>query len=100
MSSKQLIAGWVVGSALLLVSCWLCALNASVFWKLFVRKENAPSWIPLLGGMLGAFGLGVIPLELAHRLCFLPLLLDYGCLPGLLHTVYALAATVVRERRH
>ncbi len=100
MPPKHLIVAWGVGSVLLLVSCWLCALNASVFWRIFVRKEHAPSWIPLLGGTLGAFGLGVIPVELAHRLCFLPLLLDYGCLPGLLHTVYAHAARFVHERRH
>src|SRR5215475_12670507 len=99
MSSKELIAAWIVGSGLLLVSGWVCALNAGVFWKLFVRKENAPSWIPLLGGILGVFGLGVIPVELAHRLCFLPLLLDYGCLPGFIHTVYAHTARFVRERR-
>jgi len=100
MTPKELIAAWIVGSVLLLVSCWLCALNARIFWKGFVRKENAASWIPLVGCMLGAFGLGVIPVGLAHRLCFLPLVLDYGCLPGFFHTVYAHAARFIRERRH
>jgi len=37
MSPGKLIAAWIVGSALLLVSLWLCMLNAGVFWKLFVR---------------------------------------------------------------
>jgi hypothetical protein len=100
MSPRELIAAWIVGSVLLLVSFWLCAVNAGVFWKLFVRKVEAPSWIPLLGGMLGVFGLGVIPVELAHRLCWLPLLLDYGSLPGILHTVYAFVIRLVRERNH
>lgn len=98
MSPKELIASWIVGSVLLLVSFWVCALNAGVFWKLFVRKVNAPSWIPLLGGVFGVFGLGVIPVELAHRLCLLPLLLDYGSVPGILHTVYAHVIRLVRER--
>src|SRR5215471_13950833 len=82
MSTRELSIGWIVGSVLLLLSFWLCALNAGVFWKLFVRKVEAPSWIPLIGGVLGVFGLGVIPLELAHKLCWLPLLLDWGSLPG------------------
>jgi len=97
MSPKELIAAWTIGSVLLLLSSWLCALNAGVFWKLFVRKEEAPSWIPLVGGVLGVFGLGVIPIELAHRLCWLPLLLDYGSLPGILHTIYAFVARLVRD---
>jgi hypothetical protein len=98
MSLKELTIAWIVGGVLLLISFWLCALNAGVFWKLFVRKVEAPSWIPLLGGVLGVFGLGVIPLELAHKLCWLPLLLDWGSLPGILHTIIAFAIQMTRRR--
>jgi hypothetical protein len=100
MSPKELIAAWIVGSVLLLASFCICAFNAGVFWKLIVRKVEAPSWIPLLGGVLGVFGLGAIPVDLAHRLCLLPLLLDYGSVPGILHTVYAFVSRLVRERHH
>ena len=89
MSHKEFIWAWIVGSVLLLLSGWLCAINATVFWKIFVRRVNAPSWIPLLGGVLGVFGLGVIPIELAHKLCWLPLILDWGSVPGILHTIIA-----------
>jgi hypothetical protein len=98
MSPKELIASWFVGSVLLLLSCWICTFNARVFWKLFVRKVEAPSWIPVLGGALGVFGLGVIPIELAHRLCWLPLILDYGSLPGILHTIIAHTSFYWRHR--
>ena len=95
----QTQTAWIIGIVLLLVSFWLCALNATVFWRLFVSKVEAPSWIPLLGGVLGVFALGVvIPVEPAHRLCWLPLLLDYGSLPGILHALYAFSIRRVRAR--
>jgi len=98
MSPKELIMGWAVGGALLLVSFWLCALNAGVFWKLFVRKVEAPSWIPLVGGVSGVFGLVIIPVELAHKLCWLPLLLDWGSLPGISHTIIIYMIHFTRRR--
>jgi hypothetical protein len=86
MPLKLLILGWGFGGALLLISIWLSTMNAIIAWKLYVRKVPAPSWIPVMGGMCGVFGLIFIPGELAHKLCWLPLLLDYGSLPGFLHT--------------
>ncbi|HVM63179.1 MAG TPA: hypothetical protein VMV72_20130 [Verrucomicrobiae bacterium] len=89
-----------MGSVLLLASLWLCVLNAVVFWKRYVRKVEAPSWIPLVGGVLGVFGLGAIPVELAHRLCWLPLVLDCGSLPGLFYTIiFSIVFYVRRSRR-
>ena len=99
MSQKEFILAWIVGSALLLLSLWICALNATVPWKLFVRKVEAPSWIPLLGGVSGMFGLGVIPIELAHKLCWLPLILDWGSVPGILHTIIAHTMYIIRARK-
>ncbi|HUE37340.1 MAG TPA: hypothetical protein VMO20_08115 [Candidatus Acidoferrum sp.] len=98
MPLKLLIFGWSFGGALLLISIWICALNAGVAWKIFVRKVKAPSWIPLLGGVCGVFGLIVIPVESAHKLCWLPLLLDYGSLPGFLHTIIVHVIYITRRR--
>src|SRR5690348_3543041 len=88
MSPKELIIGWTAGSVLILFSVWLSALNASVFWKLYVRKVNAGSWVPFLGGIAGMVGLSIIPIHLAHTLAWLPLLLDWGTLPGISFTIY------------
>jgi len=97
MPLKLLILGWSFGGILLLVSIWISALNACVAWKLYVRKVPAPSWIPVMGGMCGVFGLIFIPVEIAHKLCWLPLILDYGSVPGLLHT--AIFYTIYYTRR-
>ncbi len=98
VTPKELTAAWIIGVVLLLLSIWVSTLNAGVFWKLFVRKVDAPSWIPLVGGVLGVFGLGILPMEFAHKLCWLPLVLDYGSLPGILHTIVAFVIRGVRER--
>ena len=99
MSPRETIIAWVVGSVLLLLSVWLCVFNATVFWKLFVRKVEAPSWIPLLGGVLGGIGLGTVPIELAHKLCWLPLILDWGSVPGIFHTIVTHMIYIVRKHK-
>jgi hypothetical protein len=98
MSPTTLTLAWTIGTILLLASLWLCFLNAQVFYKLYIRKEHAPSWIPLLGGILGVFALLLIPLNIAHKLSWLPLVLDLGCLPGFLLTVIVYIHRIVRPR--
>jgi hypothetical protein len=87
MPLKLLIFGWIFGTPFLLISIWISAFNAIVAWKLYVRKVWAPSWIPLAGGICGFIALLVIPVEGLDRFCGLPLLLDYGSLPGFFHTI-------------
>ena len=98
MSAKELIIGWGVGGLLLLVFVWLSVLNAGVFWKLYVRKVPAPSWIPLVGGICGAFGLMFIPVGVAHKWCWLPLILDCGTVPGLVYTTIFYLIHFTRRR--
>jgi hypothetical protein len=76
---------FAASATLLALFLWLSLLNWSVAWRTLVRRQHAPSWIPLLGGSLGALGLVVSPLPEMARVWWLPLLLDWGCAPGLLH---------------
>ena len=98
MPLKFLIFGWIFGGALLLISLWLSVLNAQVAWKRYVRKVPAPSWVPLVGGICGCFGLMLIPVEPLGRLCWLPLLWDFGTLPGLLYTLIFSVIYYTRRR--
>lgn len=77
---------WGAAALLSLGFLVIAGFNWGVFWKGFVRRQEAPSWIPLLGGVLGALGLVAAPIPGTTALCWLPLLLDWGCAPGLLHT--------------
>jgi hypothetical protein len=89
-----------LGASLLLLSAflWLSWLNWSVAWRSLVRRQPAPSWIPLLGGSLGALGVVAAPLPGAARIWWLPLLLDWGCAPGLLHALLYHALRKLRGR--
>lgn len=78
---------WFFGLVLLTISIWLIFLNAATFWKSFVRQEKAPSWIPLLGGGAGVLALFVLPVHFAKNWWLLPLLVDWGSLPGILYTI-------------
>ena len=53
----------------------------------YIQRRKASSWIPLLGGSCGAFALAILPLPTASLLGWLPLLLDWGSVPGLLDTL-------------
>ena len=85
MSTIDLLRS-AVGFTLLLVSGWICVVNA---WILVtnLRRRRAPSWIPLVGGVLGAVGLWTLPFPETRSLWWLPLFLDWGSIPGLTHAV-------------
>lgn len=84
----------LIGASLLAIFIWVGALNWIVFWRRFVRKEKAPSWIPILAGCAGAAALLVIPDPRAHAIAWVPLFIDFGTLPGLLYA----AVTHLRNR--
>jgi hypothetical protein len=87
---------WLVAVPLLLVFFWIASLNAIVFVNGFIRKQKTPSWIPLLAGVAGLLGLIAIPVGEAWRLCWLPLLLDWGSVPGIGYTLVFYAVRWMR----
>ncbi len=79
---------WILGGALLLFCAYGCVANANIFWIGFIRKRKAPSWVPLVAGLSGAIGLWVLPVAAAHKWWWLPLVLDWGSLPGISHSIF------------
>lgn len=83
----MILLWWTLAAPLLLLGSWLLVLNWGAFWVTHIRRSNpAPSWIPLLPGLLLCGGLAMAPLSLGW-LCTLPLLLDWGAIPGITYTV-------------
>lgn len=80
---------WLLGLVLLIFSAWILILNWGVFFQSFVKKKQASSWIPLLGGLSGAAGLIALPSEQLGAYWFLPLFLDWGSIPGLAYSAFA-----------
>lgn len=78
---------WIIAIPLLLAGAWIIMLNAAVFWKRHVQKRESSSWIPFLGGMLGAAGLLLVPLAPAHKWWWLPFFLDWGSIPGISYSI-------------
>ncbi|HET6384299.1 MAG TPA: hypothetical protein VFJ58_12975 [Armatimonadota bacterium] len=74
---------WIEGSGLVLASLWIMSLNWAVVWTIHVAKKRASSWIPLLGGSLGALGIALLPVPAVNRWWWTPFLLDWGSLPGI-----------------
>ena len=75
----------------------ICALINPI---LFVRREilkrpNAPSLVPVIGGLLGVWGFSLAPATLLSRYPWLPLLADFGTIPWLIYVFWK----VWRERR-
>jgi hypothetical protein len=87
---------WAIASLFFVLFIWLASMNASVFWATFVQKKKTSSWIPVIGGACGAISLAIVPVQGASWWWWLPLILDWGSIPGILVSlVYALA----RSRR-
>src|SRR5215510_895806 len=78
---------WIASVILLAVFLWVAVLNASMFWQVYFKGRKASSWIPLLGGSCGALALAISPVPQSSLLWWLPLLLDWGSVPGLLYPI-------------
>lgn len=71
----------------LLAGIWIAFLNWRCFYVGLLRKENSPSWIPLLGGIFMFLGFYFFPGNTAKHLAFIAFLLDWGSLPGIGHAI-------------
>jgi hypothetical protein len=75
-------------------------MNASIFWSAFVRRRKSPSWIPIIGGLCGAISLAIVPLPGAKWWWWLPLILDWGSIPGILVSLIYIFTRSRRGTQH
>lgn len=73
--------------ALLLIGLWLISLNWWTFYQTHVRKTQAFSWIPLLGGLAAWSGLSLLQGPMSS-IGWMALLLDWGGFPGIAHAIW------------
>jgi len=73
---------WVIAILMLVVSIYGITGNAVLMIKYWLRKSRG-SLIPLVAGISGCVGLLVLPVDGAKKWCWIPLLVDLGCLPML-----------------
>ncbi len=85
---------WFISILLLVVGGWGVVCN----WVIVVRGllgYKSGSWVPLIPGALTALGLWLLPVDAVARWWWVPLLVDWGCVPGFVH----LALWLLFERR-
>lgn len=78
---------WVLASVLLFMALWVGLANWYIVFTAYFRKKPTGSWSPLLSGVCGAVGLLLLPVEGVKHLAWMPLLLDWGSLPGITVTI-------------
>ncbi len=79
---------WIASGLLGLLGALITLLNGGVFVQGAILRQDTPSWVPLLGGLALTVALLLCPLPGTGRWWWLPLLLDYGCVPGFAHTAW------------
>lgn len=83
----MITARWIGAFLFLWLFVLLAASNGYVAIRRYLLHKPAPSWLPLIGGASGVLGMLLIPYPLGKWLYFVPLALDWGCLPGFSHTL-------------
>jgi hypothetical protein len=73
----------VCGVALIALGAVPIAYNAMIFWATVVRKGRAPSVAPFIGGLVAAGGVACLPVAGGWMWAWVPMVLDWGCLPYL-----------------
>ncbi len=78
-----------------MVICFIIGLffiitNARIFWRNYVKKQSDVPYVsenPLIGGIFTALAILLIPNNEWWYLCFIPLLLDWGCVPLIIRII-------------
>ena len=92
------IARWVAAAVLFAGSSVVIVGNGWILVSGLLLRRETRSWIPLLGGILGALAFLMAPNDKIRSLWWLPFVLDFGSVPGLACTAACFAWEAVRRR--
>ena len=68
---------------LLVIGGAFIVFNAKTFWLTIIRKGHAPSVAPIVGGVIAAAGIVVLPISGSWQWAWTPLVIDWGGLPNI-----------------
>ncbi len=94
------IIRWIIALAAILLSLAIAVSNWRIFFIQIKRKSpdaRAPSFIPFIGGVLGAIGAFVCPLKVVSFFFWVPAILDFGSVPYLLIMGYVAILSAIRN---
>ncbi|MHC4202140.1 MAG: hypothetical protein ACYSU0_19285, partial [Planctomycetota bacterium] len=78
---------WGVAGVLGLLAVVSIIGNACIFVAGAVFRRRLGSWVPYIGGVSGCVALLVVPIAGTAFWCWVPLLADWGCIPGEVYTL-------------
>lgn len=78
---------WTLACAMGIGFLWIAAMNNWLLFKRIAGKKESRSWIPFLGGLLGVGACLIAPADMLRSAWWLPLLLDWGSVPGTLFSI-------------
>ena len=91
---------WCGGGALFLGFLFLAVTHGVWILRAIILKKKVPSFVPLVGGVMGALALLLVPLPGASRFWWVPLFADFGSIPLILWTaVWHAFFRLRREKR-
>ena len=93
----MLLARIILAVALLGIFVFIFIYNWAVVIKYLITKRHPESWGPLVGGLSGVAGLFLLPVDMPVTVRLLPLILDWGCLPGFVYTGICFLASIRRK---
>ena len=73
---------------LAIFSIYIATLNWINAYRVHVTKSSTSSFIPFIAGVLGTIAIFLCPGNDLNRYWIVPLVLDWGCIPGHLHAFY------------
>jgi hypothetical protein len=76
----------IVGGVLMAVGGFIIVMNWGVVVQWLWKRKHS-SWIPIVGGGLAAAGSAIVPHSTLNGLWWVPLLVDWGCLPGVTYAI-------------
>jgi len=70
--------------ALLVGGSFAIVVNGWIFWETVIKNQPAPSPVPIVGGIIAAVGIAILPLSGAWMWAWIPIVIDWGGLPAIL----------------
>ena len=66
----MIAARWLASALLAVLFLLLATAHARIAWRVWIRRQSAPSAVPLLGGFAGVSSLLVCPVEQVNHSWF------------------------------
>lgn len=94
-----MLSSWIWIIILGSLGIFFIAGNAWIFWIGWVKKKKSPSVTPFLGEVFTMIAFYIIPGNRYQYLSWIPLILDWGCIPMIIRFLYFIVFVHPKEEK-